>query len=98
MNIEVEVDLLVAIKTLMHQQQVFMEVELVVQDMEQAQQGVNTGGGGGAGGAYSSGAVGGSGILIIRYLGTYNVADGSIFYETDTNKSYVLSSSVWSEL
>ena len=27
-----------------------------------------------------------------------NVQDGAVYYETDTNKSYVLSSNVWSEL
>ena len=31
-------------------------------------------------------------------LPNIKVQDGSIFYETDTNKSYVLSSNVWSEL
>ena len=59
---------------------------------------VNTGGGGGAGGFNGQGAAGGSGILIIRYVGTYNVEDGSIFYETDTNKEYILSSGTWTEL
>jgi hypothetical protein len=29
---------------------------------------------------------------------SYNIEDGSIFYETDTNKSYVLYDSTWSEL
>ena len=29
---------------------------------------------------------------------TINVPDGAIFYETDTNKSYVLSSNTWTEL
>ena len=27
-----------------------------------------------------------------------NIVDGSIFYETDTNKSYVLYSDTWSEI
>ena len=31
-------------------------------------------------------------------LTTVDMVDGSIFYETDTNKSYVLSSNVWTEL
>ena len=59
---------------------------------------VNTGGGGGAGGAYSTGASGGSGILIIRYTGSYNIVDGSIFYETDNNKEYVLYNNTWTEV
>jgi len=29
---------------------------------------------------------------------SYNIADGSIFYETDTNKEYVLYDSTWTEL
>ena len=29
---------------------------------------------------------------------SYNIQDGSIFYETDTNKSYVLNNNTWSEV
>jgi len=32
------------------------------------------------------------------YQESLKVQDGAVYYETDTNKSYVLSSSVWSEL
>ena len=32
------------------------------------------------------------------YQGAPNVQDGAVFYETDTNKSYVLSGTTWSEL
>ena len=60
--------------------------------------GSSRGSGGGAGGAYSTGASGGSGILIIRYTGSYNIVDGSIFYETDNNKEYVLYNNTWTEV
>jgi hypothetical protein len=59
----------------------------------------NTGGGGG-GSPYNVGVTGngGSGIVIISYTSPLNVVDGSIFYETDTNKSYVLNSGTWTEV
>ena len=62
----------------------------------------NTGGGGG-GLAVNDGVWGdgGSGIVIISYEtngSTVNLADGSICYTTDTNKSYVLNSDIWTQL
>ena len=67
----------------------------------------NTGGGGG-GASYNLingvGVAGGSGIVILSYEPTSianalpNIEDGSIFYETDTNKSYVLNSGTWTEV
>ena len=47
---------------------------------------------------------GGSGIVILSYEPTSianalpNIEDGSIFHETDTNKSYVLYNGSWTEL
>ena len=69
-------------------------------------QGTDGLGGGGAGGSNNGGSTvnatdGGNGIVIISYdkvNGLPNIQDGSIFYETDTNKSYVLYSGSWSEL
>jgi|LWDU01.1.fsa_nt_gi hypothetical protein len=60
--------------------------------------------GGGSGGSYNSGqAGGGSGVVIIKYTtgdgeSTVDVQDGSIFYETDTNKEYVLYNNTWTEV
>jgi len=53
-----------------------------------------------AGSTYASGdnaSVLGSDITPVGAV-VPKVQDGSIFYETDTNKSYVLSSNVWTEL
>ena len=60
--------------------------------------------GGGSGGSYNTGSgTGGSGVVIIKYTtgdgeSPVNVQDGAVYYETDTNKSYVLYDSTWSEL
>ena len=58
----------------------------------------NTGSGAGGGRTSQNGGTGGSGVVIISYTSPLNIVDGSIFYETDNNKSYVLYDGTWSEV
>ena len=62
------------------------------------------GGGGGGGAVYSSsdpsyaGGDGSQGIVIVRYATSFNIQDGTIFEEEDTNKEYVLYNNTWTEV
>ena len=40
----------------------------------------------------------GSNLTVFKDVTAEGLTDGTIFHETDTNKSYVLSNNIWTEL